>query len=191
MSMCGRSESRSCIGDEFRISSSPSTSIRIRRPATARSSIPCPSAAATRRTIRASPMIAITCGPAGLDTNKIFIFDVAIRIRPSQRLRPDDRRLRRAKSGGIVGPHTTYALPGRMLVTGLVERQGPRRPHGNGRNTPTAVSTSQRTGCRQTKTLNGAKKVRPVRRRLRLRRAGRCRGVTLWSRRRLPAGTTT
>ncbi len=54
---------------------------------------------------------------ASLDTNKIFIFDVA----------SDPQQPRLAKtitnfvkeSGGVVGPHTTYALPGRMLVTGL------------------------------------------------------------------------
>ncbi|MBW9267620.1 selenium-binding protein SBP56-related protein [Candidatus Thiodiazotropha sp. LNASS1] len=53
----------------------------------------------------------------GLDTNKIFIFDVY----------SDPRKPRLhhiitdfvSKSGGVVGPHTTYALPGRMMVTGL------------------------------------------------------------------------
>ena len=54
---------------------------------------------------------------AGLDTNKIFIFDVA-----SDPAKP---RLHKtitdfvAKTGGAVGPHTTYAMPGRMLVTAL------------------------------------------------------------------------
>jgi selenium-binding protein 1 len=53
----------------------------------------------------------------GLDTNKIFIFDVATD--------PAKPTLKRTitdfvdKSGGVVGPHTTYAMPGRMLVTGL------------------------------------------------------------------------
>lgn len=53
----------------------------------------------------------------GLDTNKIFIFDVATD--------PAKPRLHRTitdfvdKTGGVVGPHTTYAMPGRMLVTGL------------------------------------------------------------------------
>lgn len=57
----------------------------------------------------------------GLDTNKIFIFDVAAD--------PAKPRLHRvitdfvAKSGGVVGPHTTYALPGRMLVSGLSNNQ--------------------------------------------------------------------
>ena len=53
----------------------------------------------------------------GLDTNKIFIFDV--------HSDPAKPRLHKtitdfvSKSGGVVGPHTHYALPGRMLITGL------------------------------------------------------------------------
>ena len=54
---------------------------------------------------------------SGLDTNKIFIFDV--------HSNPGKPRLYKTiedfveKSGGVVGPHTNYALPGRMLITGL------------------------------------------------------------------------
>ena len=54
---------------------------------------------------------------SGLDTSKIFIFDV--------HTDPAAPRLHRTiddfvdKTGGIVGPHTNYALPGRMLITGL------------------------------------------------------------------------
>jgi len=53
----------------------------------------------------------------GLDTSKIFIFDV--------RSDPAKPKLVKtitdfvAKSGGVVGPHTMYALPGRMIITGL------------------------------------------------------------------------
>ena len=53
----------------------------------------------------------------GLDTNKIFVFDVFSD--------PGKPKLHHvvtdfvAKSGGVVGPHTTYALPGRMMITGL------------------------------------------------------------------------
>lgn len=53
----------------------------------------------------------------GLDTNKLFIFDVS-----SDPAKP---RLHKVvtdfveKSGGVVGPHTTYALPGRIMITGL------------------------------------------------------------------------
>ncbi len=53
----------------------------------------------------------------GLDTSKIFIFDV--------HSDPGKPRLEKtitdfvAKTGGVVGPHTFYALPGRMLITGL------------------------------------------------------------------------
>ncbi len=53
----------------------------------------------------------------GLDTSRIFIFDVH-----SDPARP---KLVKTitdfveKSGGVVGPHTFYALPGRMLISGL------------------------------------------------------------------------
>jgi len=53
----------------------------------------------------------------GLDTNKIFIFDV--------HTNPAKPKLTQVitnfvgKSGGVVGPHTMYALPGRMMITGL------------------------------------------------------------------------
>jgi len=54
---------------------------------------------------------------AGLDTSKIFIFDV--------HTDPSNPSLHKvienfvADSGGVVGPHTTYALPGRMMISGL------------------------------------------------------------------------
>ncbi len=54
---------------------------------------------------------------SGLDTSRIFIFDVATD--------PAKPRLHKvienfvSKSGGVVGPHTSYALPGRMMLTGL------------------------------------------------------------------------
>jgi selenium-binding protein 1 len=54
---------------------------------------------------------------SGLDTNKIFIIDI--------HSDPAKPRLHKTitdfveKSGGVVGPHTSYAMPGRMLVTGL------------------------------------------------------------------------
>ena len=53
----------------------------------------------------------------GLDTSKIFIFDV--------HTDPAKPRLHKtindfvSKSGGVVGPHTHYALPGRMLIAAL------------------------------------------------------------------------
>ncbi len=53
----------------------------------------------------------------GLDTNKIFIFDVH-----SDPAKPTLHKTIKnfvQKSGGAVGPHTHYALPGRMLITGL------------------------------------------------------------------------
>ena len=53
----------------------------------------------------------------GLDTSKIFIFDVY-----SDPAKPKLHKVISdfvAKSGGVVGPHSLYALPGRMLITGL------------------------------------------------------------------------
>ena len=54
---------------------------------------------------------------SGLDTSKIFIFD--IHTDPAQPRIHHEIDDFVAKTGGIVGPHTNYALPGRMLVTGL------------------------------------------------------------------------
>ncbi len=54
---------------------------------------------------------------SGLDTSKIMIFDVHTDPgKPSLAKTIDDFV---KKSGGVVGPHTNYALPGRMLLTGL------------------------------------------------------------------------
>ncbi len=54
---------------------------------------------------------------AGLDTSKIVLFDVhSDPAKPTVHRVIDDFV---AASGGVVGPHTTYALPGRMLLTGL------------------------------------------------------------------------
>lgn len=53
----------------------------------------------------------------GLDTSKIFIFDVHTDPAKPQLHKTIDDLV--SKSGGVVGPHTFYALPGRMLITGL------------------------------------------------------------------------
>jgi len=54
---------------------------------------------------------------ATLDTNKIFIFDIHTDpARPTLQKTITDFV---AKSGGVVGPHTTYALPGRMIISAL------------------------------------------------------------------------
>lgn len=53
----------------------------------------------------------------GLDTNRIFIFDVhSDPAAPKLHKTITDFT---AASGGVVGPHSFYALPGRMLITGL------------------------------------------------------------------------
>ncbi len=54
---------------------------------------------------------------AGLDTNKIFVFDV--HTNPAKPTLDKVISSFTADSGGVVGPHTTYALPGRMMITGL------------------------------------------------------------------------
>ncbi|MEJ2132835.1 MAG: selenium-binding protein SBP56-related protein, partial [Gammaproteobacteria bacterium] len=54
---------------------------------------------------------------SGLDTSKVFIFDV--------HTDPSKPKLHKqisdfvSTSGGVVGPHTNYALAGRMMLTGL------------------------------------------------------------------------
>ena len=54
---------------------------------------------------------------SGLDTSKIMIFDVHTNpAKPSVAKVIEDFV---EKSGGVVGPHTNYALPGRMMLTGL------------------------------------------------------------------------
>jgi selenium-binding protein 1 len=53
----------------------------------------------------------------GLDTSKIVIFD--IHSDPAKPRVYKEITDFVAKSGGVVGPHTFYALPGRILITGL------------------------------------------------------------------------
>ena len=53
----------------------------------------------------------------GLDDSKIFIFDVAAHPAKPKLAKTLDTFVQ--DSGGVVGPHTFYPLPGRMLITGL------------------------------------------------------------------------
>ncbi len=53
----------------------------------------------------------------GLDDSKIFIFDVAADPAKPKLVKTIDTFVE--DSGGVVGPHTIYALPGRVLITGL------------------------------------------------------------------------
>ena len=53
----------------------------------------------------------------GLDTNKIFIFNLYSDPAKPRLYKTIDNFVE--KSGGVVGPHTHYALPGRMMITGL------------------------------------------------------------------------
>ncbi len=52
-----------------------------------------------------------------LDTNKIFIFDIHSNPAKPTLYKTITDFVQR--SGGVVGPHTSYALPGRMMLTGL------------------------------------------------------------------------
>ncbi len=54
---------------------------------------------------------------SGLDTSKIFIFDVHTDPAAPRLHKTIDDFVTR--SGGVVGPHTSYALAGRMMLTGL------------------------------------------------------------------------
>jgi selenium-binding protein 1 len=53
----------------------------------------------------------------GLDSNKIFIFDVHTDPAKPTLYQTIDNFVK--ASGGVVGPHTFYALAGKMMVTGL------------------------------------------------------------------------
>lgn len=53
----------------------------------------------------------------GLDDSMIYVFDVASDPAHPKLVKTIDDFV--AKSGGVVGPHTFYALPGRMLISGL------------------------------------------------------------------------
>lgn len=53
----------------------------------------------------------------GLDSSKIFVFDVASDPAQPHLIKTIDDFV--SASGGVVGPHTFYALPGRMMITGL------------------------------------------------------------------------
>lgn len=53
----------------------------------------------------------------GLDSNKIFIIDIHTDPAKPRLYKVIDDFVE--ESGGVTGPHTFYALPGRMLITGL------------------------------------------------------------------------
>jgi methanethiol oxidase len=54
---------------------------------------------------------------SGLDTSKIFVFDVYTDPAKPKLHKVIENFV--SSSGGVVGPHTSYALPGRMMITGL------------------------------------------------------------------------
>ena len=63
---------------------------------------------------------------SGLDTSQIFIFDVHSNPAQPNLVKTLDNFV--SESGGVVGPHTIYALPGRLLISGLSND----RSHGGG-----------------------------------------------------------
>ncbi len=58
---------------------------------------------------------------AGLDTSKIFIFDVQTDPANPKLVKTIDDFVE--ASGGVVGPHGIYALPGRVMISGLSNAQ--------------------------------------------------------------------
>src|SRR5262249_47272970 len=57
----------------------------------------------------------------GLDDSKIWVFDVASDPAKPKLVRTIDTFVK--DTGGVVGPHTFFALPGRMLIAGLSNAQ--------------------------------------------------------------------
>ena len=53
----------------------------------------------------------------GLDSSRIFVFDVAADPSKPKLVRTIDDFVE--QTGGVVGPHTFYAIPGRMLISAL------------------------------------------------------------------------
>ena len=64
----------------------------------------------------------------GLDDSKIFVFDVATDPAKPKLVKTIDTFVN--DSGGVVGPHTFFALPGRMLIAALSNAKDERRPDG-------------------------------------------------------------
>jgi selenium-binding protein 1 len=58
----------------------------------------------------------------GLDTSKIFVFDVHTDPAKPRLVKTIDDFVE--ESGGVVGPHGHYALPGRMLIAALSSKDG-------------------------------------------------------------------
>jgi selenium-binding protein 1 len=59
---------------------------------------------------------------AGLDTSHMFVFDVATDPANPKLVKTIDDFVE--KSGGAVGPHGAYALPGRMMIPALSNKDG-------------------------------------------------------------------
>ena len=77
----------------------------------------CRSAGATRHITPGSPMTGSTSGPVAWTPTR-SLSSMSTPIRPSRSCTRSSP-ISSPSSGGVVGPHTTYALPGRMMITGL------------------------------------------------------------------------
>lgn len=89
---------------------------------------------------------------AGMDTSKIFVFDV--HTDPAKPTLHNVITDFVARSGGVVGLHTLYALPGRMLVTGLSNNKDHGGRTGMVEYINDGTNTWLHTGCRRT-TISG------------------------------------
>ena len=69
---------------------------------------------ATRRITAGSPTTAASSGCAGLESSRIFIFDVHTDPAKPKLIKTIDNFAE--TTGGAVGPHGAYALPGRVLI---------------------------------------------------------------------------
>jgi selenium-binding protein 1 len=89
---------------------------------------------------------------AGIETSRIFIYDV--HSNPAQPKLVKTIEDFERKTGGAIGPHGVYALPGRVLIpclsNGRITAAPPRWS-----NTATTATTSRRTGCPRRKTRAG------------------------------------
>ena len=92
---------------------------------------------------------------AGLDTSKVFIFDVHTDPAKPRLVKTIDNFAE--TTGGAVGPHGAYALPGRVLIPCLSMRKITVAAL-RWSNTATMATTSQPIGCRQ-RTMRAVQRV--------------------------------
>ena len=102
--------------------------------------------AAARRITWASPTTGASSGPAASTTATSSM--LRRRHRPGAAQARADHRPTLATKTGYVGPHTFYAMPGRMLVAGPVQHQGRAAASPAWRSTATRARWSRPIRCR-------------------------------------------